>query len=82
MDWDPLEILPPANTALDASMPAALASLARNWVQASNKAEPELAAPNEPPDPAVGGKSLSPMSMRTCVTGRPSISAAICVSTV
>jgi hypothetical protein len=51
-------------------------------VQASKRAEPALAAPHEPPEPGVSGKSLSPSSMRTFSTGKPSISAAICVKTV
>ena len=42
---------PLAKRALAGSTPAIRASFVRKFVQASKSAEPELAAPNEPPDP-------------------------------
>ena len=75
-------ILPSPNRALAGSMPALCAMAARSFSQASYSAEPEVAAPNDQPEPDVGGNSLSPSSMRTCAGGRPSISAAICVRMV
>ena len=65
-----------------ASATAAVASAPRRFSHARNTADPEVSAPNEPPDPAVGGKLVSPISTRTWLIGRPVLSAAIWVSTV
>ena len=48
------------------------ASFVRSFPHASKSAEPALAAPKEPPEPAVGGKSLSPSSMLTRPGSMPS----------
>jgi hypothetical protein len=56
---------------------AASAIFARRVRQAWWTAEPELAAPQEPPDPAVRGKRVSPSSTVTAESGTPSRSAAI-----
>lgn len=45
-------------------------------------AEPALAAPHEPPEPAVRGKRLSPSTTLTAAMGTPRLSAAIWVRMV
>jgi hypothetical protein len=51
-------------------------------LQALCSAEPALAAPQEPPEPAVRGKRLSPSSTLTDEIGTPRLSAAIWVRMV
>ena len=58
------------------------AKASRRALQASNKPDPALAAPHNPTEPGVAGKSLSPSSIFTLSSGRPSISAATWLSMV
>src|SRR4030088_1495039 len=65
MDFSFDAMLPLAKRAVCESMLAIRASFSRSALQASNRAEPELPAPHEPPEPAACGKLVSPSSTRT-----------------
>ena len=59
-----------------------VASVATRSSQASATDDPALAAPNDPPEPAAGGRSLSPSTTSTHSTGKPNASPAICARMV
>ena len=61
------------------SHPIRSASCARTACAASRTELPAEAAPNDPPEPAEGGSALSPSTVVTRSSGRPSASAAIWV---
>ena len=62
-----------------ASHPMRSASCARSACAASRTELPDEAAPKDPPEPDEGGRSLSPSTVVTRSTGKPSASAAIWV---